>query len=453
MLRAHRTKGEIVIDPRYSPDSGAMGNAGVPAVRQPETTGRQIVVFADDDDAAAIDWGRAGISEVADSRDFSGGGLPPETIHDAQASVFAQLGMAVVSADPTQMALLQSAESSGRRVLSVSPELVHHVLQDVLEYAQAYRDGVDDLANRVLRAHDGNGSGVATGVRGAPLFQDTAQATWGIQAVQADSSPRSGRGIGVAVLDTGFDLEHPDFAGRTVTAQSFVTGEPAQDGHGHGTHCIGTSCGPRSPSTGPRYGIAYEADIFVGKVLSDAGSGTDGGILAGIDWAITNGCPVISMSLGADVTQAHPPYSVAGARALEKGSLIIAAAGNNANRPAGNFGFVGAPANSPEIIAVGALDQRLEMAPFSARSLPARGGQIDIAGPGYQVLSSWPMPTRYRTISGTSMATPHVAGIAALYAEATGRRGLELWATLCQESERLMQPSIDVGSGLCLAPQ
>jgi subtilisin family serine protease len=443
-----------VIDPRFS-EPGFTGSTGADSVRQPETTGRQIVVFADGDADDAIDWGRAGISEVADSRDFSSGGLPPETIHDAQASVFAQLGMAVVSADPTQMAMLQSAESSGRRILSVSPELVHHVLQDVLEYARAYRDGVDDLAERVLHAHDGNGNGhgAAAGALRAPLFADTAQATWGIQAVQADSSPRSGRGIGVAVLDTGFDLEHPDFAGRNVTSKSFISGEPAQDGHGHGTHCIGTSCGPRSPSTGPRYGIAYEADIFVGKVLSNSGSGTDGGILAGIDWAITNGCPVISMSLGADVTQAHPPYSVAGARALEKGSLIIAAAGNNANRPAGNVGFVGAPANSPEIIAVAALEQRLEMAPFSARSLPARGGQIDIAAPGYQVLSAWPMPTRYRSISGTSMATPHVAGLAALWAEATGRRGLELWATLCQESERLMQLSVDVGSGLSLAPQ
>ncbi|WP_206340402.1 S8 family serine peptidase [Blastococcus litoris] len=420
------------------------------AVTPPQTTGRQIVVLADDGDDAGVDWGRAGISAVADSRDFSSG-VTPDALQDSQATVFSQLGIAVVSADPSQMALLQAADAPGRRVLSVSPELVHHVLQDVLEYTRAYRDGVDDLAERVLHAAEGDGH--AAGVMAAPLFEDNAQATWGIQAVHADSSPHSGRGVGVAVLDTGFDLEHPDFAGRTVTAQSFVPGEQAQDGHGHGTHCIGTSCGPRSPSTGPRYGIAYEADIFVGKVLSNAGSGTDGGILAGIDWAVANGCPVISMSLGADVMQAHPPYSAAGARALEKGSLIIAAAGNNADRRAGRMGFVGAPANSPEIMAVGALDQQLEMAFFSARSLPARGGQVDIAGPGFQVTSSWPMPTRYRSISGTSMATPHVAGVAALWCEATGRRGLELWATLCQEADRLMQPSVDVGSGLCLAPQ
>jgi subtilisin family serine protease len=286
-----------------------------------------------------------------------------------------------------------------------------------------------------------------------PLFQDTAQATWGIQATRAASSSRSGRGIKVAVLDTGFDLGHPDFVGRNVTVQSFVTGEPPQDGHGHGTHCIGTSCGPRTPSTGPRYGIAYEADIFAGKVLSNAGSGSDGGILAGINWAVANRCPVLSMSLGADVAQAHPPYSAAGQRALQRGSLIIAAAGNNADRRAGNTGFVGTPANSVEIMAVGALDMQLAMAYFSARSLPARGGQVDIAGPGWQVTSAWPMPTRYRTISGTSMATPHVAGVAALWAEATGRRGMELWATLCQESQRLLEPSLDVGSGLCLAPR
>ena len=438
-----------MIDPRFSSENGNYVDGRVGAVPQPETTGRQIVVFAEEGDDGGIDWGRAGISSVADTRDFATGGMPPEAMQESQATVFANLGIAVVAADPGQVSMLQAAETSGRRVLSVSPELVHHVLQDVLDYARAYRDGVDDLAERVLHTADSHGT--ATAAR--PLFEDTTQFTWGIQAVEANSSPMSGRGIGVAVLDTGFDLAHPDFAGRTITARSFVPGEQAQDGHGHGTHCIGTSCGPRTPSTGPRYGVAYEADIFVGKVLSNAGSGTDGGILAGIDWAVSNGCPVISMSLGADVMQAHPPYSVAGARALEKGSLIIAAAGNNADRRSGRNGFVGAPANSPEIMAVGAVDQRLEMAFFSARSLPARGGQVDIAGPGFQVLSSWPLPTRYRSISGTSMATPHVAGVAALWAEATGRRGLELWATLCQESQRLLQPSVDVGSGLCIAPQ
>ena len=441
-----------MIDPRVSGFPGTTGNVVMGGVRPPETTGRQIVVFADGDDDTPIDLSAAGIANVADSRDFSDGEVSADALAGADATVFAELGIAVVSADAAQMGALQAGIASGRRVLSVSPELIHHVLREsVLEYAQAYRDGVSDLADHLMHT---NGHGAALLADPTqPTFADTPQATWGIQAVQAMASSKSGKGIRVAVLDTGFDTSHPDFAGRNVTAQSFVAGEPPQDGHGHGTHCIGTSCGPRTPSTGPRYGIAYEADIFAGKVLSNAGSGTDAQILAGINWAVTNRCPVLSMSLGADVAMSHPPYSAAGARALQKGSLIIAAAGNNADRRAGNVGFVGAPANSPEIMAVGALEQSLGMAFFSARSLPARGGQVDIAGPGYQVLSSWPLPTRYRTISGTSMATPHVAGIAALWAEATGRRGLELWATLCIESQRLLQPSVDVGSGLCIAPQ
>jgi hypothetical protein len=441
-----------MIDPRATSYPGSNGSVVASGVRFPETTGRQIVVFADGEDDTAIDLSGAGITNVADSRDFSDGQIAADVLQSADATVFAELGIAVVSADVAQLAALQVGSDSGRQVLSVSPELIHHVLREsVLEYAQAYRDGVSDLADHLLHATGHTAALVADTTQ--PTFADTAQATWGIQAVQATSSPRSGKNIRVAVLDTGFDIAHPDFAGRNVTTQSFVAGEPPQDGHGHGTHCIGTSCGPRTPSTGPRYGIAYEADIFAGKVLSNAGSGSDAQILAGINWAVINRCPVLSMSLGADVMQAHPPYSAAGARALRNGSLIIAAAGNNADRRAGNVGFVGSPANSPEIMAVGALEQQLGMAFFSARSLPARGGQVDIAGPGFQVLSSWPLPTRYRTISGTSMATPHVAGVAALWAEATGRRGLELWATLCLESQRLLEPSVDVGSGLCIAPQ
>jgi subtilisin family serine protease len=257
----------------------------------------------------------------------------------------------------------------------------------------------------------------------------------------------------VAVLDTGHDLEHPDFEGRTVTAESFVSGETPQDGHGHGTHCVGTSCGPANPTDTRRYGVAGGAEIFVGKVLGDQGSGSDAGILAGIEWAIANGCQVISMSLGADVRQVSRAYEAVGRRALDAGSLIVAAAGNNARRSAGNPGFVGIPANSPSIMAVAAVDSRLRVADFSARSNPVRGGQVDIAGPGVAVFSSWPMPRRYNTISGTSMATPHVSALAALFCQATGKRGAELWSEVTRAALRLNLPSADVGVGLAQAPQ
>lgn len=440
-----------MIDPDVPPNAGS-GREELPAgsMELAETTGRYIVVFADDDANPAALLHSAGVSGVADSRDFEDHGADQPETGGADGLVFHALGIAVVSADPDQIGALQTSRQGHGAVLSVSPELVHHVLPAPSnEYLQGYRDGVTDLSGRL----DGTGHVGGAAVPTVPIFQDTADFTWGLQAVEAISSPYSGRGVKVAVLDTGFDSAHPDFSGRSITARSFVQGESPDDGHGHGTHCIGTACGPRSPSTGPRYGVAYESEIFAGKVLGNSGSGTDAGILAGIDWAVTNGCAIISMSLGADVAQVHPPYVAAGKRALDQGTLIIAAAGNNARRLQSQFGFVGAPANSPYIMAVGALDHQLNAAYFSARSLPVRGGHVDIAGPGWQITSSWPMPARYRSISGTSMATPHVTGVAALWAEATGFRGRELWSVLIQESDRLMAPSVDVGSGVAISPQ
>jgi len=431
------------------PDTDPMGlpRFGAPV----PTTGRFIVVFADGADARAMLASTAGLNNVADSRDFAAQAVDFGRTSGSDAVWFDKLGVAVVSAEPSQVGALRTAEAGDAAIVSVSPELIHHVLTDP-GYVQGYRDGVNDLAGR-LGATD-HAADQAAAAPPKPPYADNAQFTWGLQATGAATSPQSGAGIKVAVLDTGFDVDHPDFADRTVTTESFVAGETVQDGHGHGTHCIGTSCGSKSPATGPRYGVAYGAEIFAGKVLGDNGSGSDGGIIAGINWAIENGCHIISMSLGADVASVHPPYTVVGKRALDAGTLIVAAAGNNADRRVGKFGFVGTPANSPYIMAVGALDQNLEMAFFSARTLPdVQGGQVDIAGPGYQVYSSWPMPTRYKTISGTSMATPHVAGIAALWAELTGFRGRDLWATLAQDSQRLLQPSVDVGGGLALAPQ
>ncbi len=253
-------------------------------------------------------------------------------------------------------------------------------------------------------------------------------------------------------------MTHPDFAGRMITSESFIPGQEVQDLHGHGTHCIGTACGamtPPDPSFPMRYGIAYNAEIFVGKVLSNEGSGADGGILAAIDRAISSGCHIISMSLGASTvpgTPFSPIYESIAKRALSRRTLIIAAAGNESFRP-GFISPVGRPANCPSIMAVAALDNQLQVAYFSNGSINPDGGQIDIAAPGVDVYSTWTTkapsnPSRYLTISGTSMATPHVAGIAALYAEATGKRGMELWGLLMRDAQRLALPSVDVGVGL-----
>jgi subtilisin family serine protease len=415
-------------------------------------TGRYVVVFDSAAEPFPVLASAAGLTGAVDSREFEDPDLDFSGAQAADALVFSNLNVAVTSMDPDQFSALRASDEARGAIVSISYEQEYKI-QDGAErnYAQGYLDGVTDLSGRLGTTTQPTGSQQITAT---PAFADTAQFTWGLLATEVSSSPLTGSGIRVAVLDTGFDSTHPDFVGRIITTNSFVAGESSQDGHGHGTHCIGTACGSKTPAAGPRYGIAHEAEIYAGKVLSNSGSGTDAGIIAGISWAVANGCHVISMSLGADIAAVHPPYTVIGRRALDAGSLIVAAAGNNANRPVGNFGFVGAPANSPYILAVGALTQELDLAFFSARTLKAiRGGQVDLAAPGYQVRSSWIMPTQYRTISGTSMATPHVAGIAALWAQATGFRGRELWASLAQESQRILQLSADVGGGLALAPR
>jgi subtilisin family serine protease len=288
-----------------------------------------------------------------------------------------------------------------------------------------------------------------------PAIADESSVTWGLQATKAIDSQFSGAGIKIAVLDTGFDVNHPDFLGRKITTKSFVSGEDVQDGNGHGTHCIGTACGSKAPSTLPRYGVAYNAEIFAGKVLSNEGSGTDSQILQGIEWAIANGCEIISMSLGG-ATQPGQSYSriyeTIAQRALKRGSLIVAAAGNESNRKSGIIKPVARPANCPSVLAVAAIDANLRVANFSTQGINPQGGQVDIAAPGVNIRSSWPLPDQYNSISGTSMATPHVAGIAALHAEASGLRGQELWNLLVRSAQRLPSPSVDVGTGLVQAP-
>jgi subtilisin family serine protease len=431
----------------------AGGSAESAAAR---AAGRFVVTFADEVDDADRQSTLRSLSGVADVVSTEGRDMHAMDLGEAMAAeavVFARSGVAVVNASTAQVAALRSTA----RVIAARPARIYQVLDDpavgLADYLRGRRDELDDLCLTLgLRA-------VGTAAQMADrASRDTAQLTWGLQVTGMDTSIHTGRGVRIAVLDTGLDLTHPDFAGRPVTARSFVPapGSPdsmqgPQDGHGHGTHCTGTATGPATPPTGRRYGVAAEAGIFIGKVLDDDGFGDDTSILAGLEWALDQQCAVVSMSLGADVRTVDPAYEAVGRRALDAGSLIVAAAGNNANRTFGDPGFVGVPANSPSIMAIGAVDPGLQIAPFSARSQPVDGGQVDLAAPGVAVYSTWPMPIRYNTLQGTSMATPHVAGIAAVWAEATGRRGRELWSTLVQQARRLDQPSADVGAGLVQA--
>jgi subtilisin len=452
-----------------------------------ETTGRYLVLLRED----AVEEGAAALADVSGFRvtmsdELGDNGVLEDALAGEGAVVLRNVGVAVVDAPPDRFQILSIAAAETPALEVVEAELVNSVpepesealagglygtpqvspVESVIgpaamtsgdgvpvDYLRGYQDGVNNLIDTLL----GTSAALGEGVLAAAATFDESALTWGLQATRAASSQFTGAGIRLAVLDTGFDLQHPDFTGRRIVNSSFVAGEAVQDGHGHGTHCVGTACGPLQPNQLPRYGVASGAEIFVGKVLNNAGRGGDGGILAGIDWAITNRCAIVSMSLGVNLCNvpSRPPsqvFEAAAQRALAQGTLIIAAAGNDSRRPQ-LICPVEHPANCPSIFAVGALDSRLGVASFSCGGLIPQGGQVDIAGPGVAVRSSWPRPRLYRTISGTSMATPHVAGIAALFAEANPDvRGRGLLNLLVQNARRLPVPGRDIGAGLVQAP-
>lgn len=281
---------------------------------------------------------------------------------------------------------------------------------------------IQPLANATPAADDGLENGVA----------------WGVRAVGAVQSTFDGAGISVAVLDTGIDPLHPAFAGVQLVRRNFTT-EPDDDLHGHGTHCAGTILG--RDVNGVRIGVARGVNrAIIGKVLGKGG-GSSVTIASAIQWALDQGANVISMSLGIDFPGAvnaliqrgmdpRPATSLAleGYRAnvnlfnqlaayvqargaFGQGCLIVAASGNESERP--NYEIaVAPPAAATGILAVGALARGpngLTVASFSNKevNLSAPGVNVRSAAPGGGLVS----------MNGTSMATPHVAGVAALHAQ------------------------------------
>ncbi|MFD8079083.1 S8 family serine peptidase [Streptomyces sp. NPDC059718] len=364
--------------------------------------------------------------------------------------LFEELGAAVVEVRPEQRHALVTTAEAEPSIIAAEPERMVYALpitapqQAPTEFFPAYRSD-EDVVARHTRAE-------VAAVQG-PAW-DEQQWTWGLQAIRANLSSLTGRDVKIAVLDTGVDTDHPDLAGRIEATASFVPGEIVEDGHGHGTHCIGTAAGPANPQQGPRYGVACEARILAAKVLSNAGSGTDGQILAGMAWAVAHGARVISMSLGARVQPGElfpQTYEKLAQRALERGTVIVAAAGNDSRRPP-NIEPVSRPANCPSILAVAALDKGLTPAFFSNGAINGQGGEINIAAPGWQVRSAAPSGG-YQSMGGTSMATPHVAGVLALLAQANpNATAADLVASLKSGAFPLTQPVRDIGAGLLQAP-
>lgn len=311
---------------------------------------------------------------------------------------------------------------------------------------------------------------------------DTPNIAWGIEAVQAYQSRFTGKGVSVAVLDTGIMSSHPAFSSVPLVIENFTTDDSAEDGNGHGTHCAGTIGG--GDVNGMRIGVATELEkMIIGKVLSDEGGGSTTAIVKGIQWAALQGANIISMSLGIDFTAyveilhkgqgidlkaavsiALQAYS-ANVEMFEKlgdsysalsyigqGALIVAAAGNESRRPEYTIA-TSSPAVADSILSVAAVDKRFKAAGFSNTF-------ADVSGPGVDI-SSAGLDGGLSVLSGTSMAAPHVAGVAALWSqkllESDSQLSIDrLRSLLCanvSEAEGGMTPDLEnTGRGVVKSP-
>lgn len=251
-----------------------------------------------------------------------------------------------------------------------------------------------------------------------------------------------GAGVTIAVLDTGVDDTHPDLAGKVVDARNFTDSPGLNDAFGHGTHVAAIAAGTGTASDGARRGVAPGADLLAGKVLNDWGVGFESWIIAGMEWAVEQGADIVNLSLGGSPTDGTDPLSVAVNQLSEEtGTLFVTSAGND-----GADYSVGNPGAATAALTVGAVDRDDELAGFSSRGprVGDNGLKPEITAPGVGIVAARaddtamgdPVDEHYTAASGTSMSAPHVAGAAALLAQAhPDRDGAHLKDALVSTAE------------------
>ncbi|WP_336621609.1 S8 family serine peptidase [Streptomyces sp. DH37] len=269
--------------------------------------------------------------------------------------------------------------------------------------------------------------GIATvsldGVRRAALDRSVPQ----IGAPTAWKAGYDGKGVTIAVVDTGIDATHKDFAGRIAGEKNFSDSKDARDRYGHGTHVASIAAGSGGRSNGKYRGVAPGAKLLNAKVLDDDGYGSDSDIIAGMEWSVAQGAEVVNLSLGGgDTPEVDPMEDAVNRLSKDSGALFVIAAGNEGP----GASTVASPGSADAALTVGAVDKQDRLADFSSIGPRTGDGAVkpDLTAPGVDIGAAAakgslveqegePVADGYVSISGTSMATPHVAGAAALLAQ------------------------------------
>ena len=283
----------------------------------------------------------------------------------------------------------------------------------------------------------------------APVYSLSQSMPWGIERVFGPESYQfdtweftRGDGVAVAIIDSGIEDTHEDLYPSVLGGINTVGHDPSNylDGNGHGTHVAGTVAALDNEIG--VVGVGPEIGLYAVKVLDDYGSGSWSSVAAGIEWAVDNDIPVLNMSLGGSDGRTMRDACNA---AYAAGHLLVAAAGNSGNH-SGTGNNVAYPAGYSSVIAVAASDSNDNRASFSST-----GPAVELIAPGLRVLSTWRM-NRYINASGTSMASPHVAGVAALTWSANPElTNVEVREILQETAEDLSLPQPHQGEGMVRA--
>ncbi|MEU9863608.1 S8 family serine peptidase [Streptomyces sp. NPDC047971] len=349
-------------------------------------------------------------ADRVDHRLFNITELAEMDLHDERAD-----GIPVIASAPRSRSAQPPATPKGAAKVRTLESIDATALKADKDQARAFWDAVTPAAKNARTLDGGIGKLWLDGRVKVALNESVPQ----VGAPQAWAKGFDGTGTKVAVLDSGIDPTHPDVKDRIVGTKSFIPGEEVTDGHGHGTHVASTVVGSGAASGGANKGVAPGASLLIGKVLADSGYGSESGIVEGMEWAKVQGADIVSMSLGSQGGDDgdSPEAQAVNALSANGGPLFVIAAGNSSSP-----GSVSSPASAASALTVAAVDKSDQRASFSSQG-PLVGSYAlkpDISAPGVainaaasQAVPGW-TGGMYRSMNGTSMATPHVAGAAAV---------------------------------------